>query len=55
MSIISTVTPDQASGKVAEVYGQIQQMMGRVPNAFQLYSSSPVLLPSRLTTIFERR
>jgi hypothetical protein len=48
MSIISTVTPEQASGKVAEVYGQIQQMMGRVPNAFQLYSSSPVLLEQQM-------
>jgi uncharacterized peroxidase-related enzyme len=44
MSIISTVAPEQASGKVAEVYGQITQMMGRVPNAFQMYSSSPELL-----------
>lgn len=51
MSIISTVTPDQASGKVAEVYGQIQQMMGRVPNAFQLYSSSPVLLEQQMQQI----
>jgi uncharacterized peroxidase-related enzyme len=51
MSIISTVTPEQASGKVAEVYGQIQQMMGRVPNAFQLYSSSPVLLEQQMQQI----
>jgi uncharacterized peroxidase-related enzyme len=51
MSIISTVTPEQASGKVAEVYGQIQQMMGRVPKAFQLYSSSPVLLEQGMQQI----
>lgn len=44
MSIISTVAPGQASGKVAELYGQVQQAMGRVPNAFQMYSSSPTLL-----------
>lgn len=44
MSIISTVAPEQASSKVAEIYGKIQQTMGRVPNAFQLYSSSPALL-----------
>ncbi|MHB1292632.1 MAG: carboxymuconolactone decarboxylase family protein [Sulfuricella sp.] len=51
MSIISTVAPEQADGKVAEVYGQIQQMMGRVPNAFQLYSSSPVLLEQQMQQI----
>lgn len=51
MSIISTVTPEQAGGKVAEVYGQIQQMMGRVPNAFQLYSSSPILLEQQMQQI----
>ncbi|GAO35935.1 hypothetical protein SCT_1332 [Sulfuricella sp. T08] len=51
MSIISTVAPEQASGKVAEVYGQIQQMMGRVPNAFQMYSSSPELLEQHLQQV----
>ena len=51
MSIISTVAPEQASGKVAEAYGQIQQMMGRVPNAFQLYSSSPILLEQQMQQI----
>jgi hypothetical protein len=40
MSIISTVAPGQASGKVAELYGQVQQAMGRVPNAFLMYSAS---------------
>ena len=51
MSIISTVAPERASGKVAEVYGQIRQMMGRVPNAFQLYSSSPALLEQQMQQI----
>ncbi|MBU1689692.1 MAG: hypothetical protein KJ958_15140 [Gammaproteobacteria bacterium] len=51
MSIISTVTPEQAEGKVAEIYGQIQQMMGRVPNAFQMYSSSPALLEQQMQQI----
>lgn len=44
MSLIATVAPEQASGKVAELYGQIQQMMGRIPNAFRLSSASPDLL-----------
>ena len=44
MSIISTVAPEQATGQVADIYGQMQQAMGRVPNAFQLYSASPDVL-----------
>ena len=44
MSIISTVAPEQATGQVAEIYAQMQQAMGRVPNAMQLYSASPDML-----------
>jgi len=44
MSIIQTVAPEQASGKVAQVYARIQESMGRVPAGVQLYSSSPDLL-----------
>jgi uncharacterized peroxidase-related enzyme len=44
MSIISTVAPEQATGQVAEIYAQMQQAMGRVPNAMQLYSASPEML-----------
>ena len=41
MSIISTVAPEQATGRVAEIYGQVEQAWGRVPNTFRLYSASP--------------
>ena len=44
MTMIQTISPEQASGKVAHIYGQIEQVMGRVPNAMQMYSSSPDLL-----------
>jgi len=44
MNMISTVSPDQANGGVAQVYGQIEQAFGRVPNAMRLFSSSPALL-----------
>ena len=44
MAIIQTVSPEQASGKVAQLYREIKQAFGRVPNAFRLYSSSPELL-----------
>lgn len=44
MNMISTVSPDQANGGVAQVYGQIEQAFGRVPNGMRLFSSSPALL-----------
>jgi AhpD family alkylhydroperoxidase len=44
MSIISTVAPEHATGQVAEIYAQMQQALGRVPNALQLYSASPDML-----------
>ena len=44
MSIVQTVSPEQASGKVAEIYAQIEQRFGRVYQGFQLYSASPELM-----------
>lgn len=44
MSIISTVAPNEATGQVAQVYAQVEQAMGRLPNAMKLYSASPDVL-----------
>lgn len=44
MPLIQIVSPSQAQGQVAEIYRQIESAFGRVPNAFQLYSSNPALL-----------
>jgi AhpD family alkylhydroperoxidase len=44
MSIISTVAPQDAKGQVAQVYGQVEQAMGRLPNAMRLFSASPDVL-----------
>ena len=44
MAIIKTVDPAQAEGKVAELYEQMQQNIGFIPNAFQLYSVNPAML-----------
>lgn len=44
MSLIETVHPEQATGTVAEVYRQIDQVLGRVPNGMRLLSASPTLL-----------
>jgi AhpD family alkylhydroperoxidase len=44
MPLIATITPEHATGRTAEIYGQMQQALGRVSNAFQLYSASPAML-----------
>ena len=44
MSLIETVTPEAATGEVAELYGKLKETMGMVPNVFQLRSASPFLL-----------
>lgn len=44
MNMISTVSPAEANGSVAQVYGQIEQAFGRVPNGMRLFSASPALL-----------
>jgi uncharacterized peroxidase-related enzyme len=41
MSILSTVAPQQATGQVAQIYSQVEQAFGRLPNAMKLYSVSP--------------
>ncbi|MHB1083730.1 MAG: carboxymuconolactone decarboxylase family protein [Thiobacillus sp.] len=44
MSILQTVTPESATGEVAEIYAQIKSAWGNVPTAIQVYSSNPFLL-----------
>ena len=44
MPLIDNVAPEKASGQVAEVYGDIAKVFGRVPNAMQMFSASPALL-----------
>lgn len=44
MSLIETVSPEKATGPVAEVYREITQALGRIPNGMQLFSASPPLL-----------
>lgn len=51
MPIIQTVASDQASGKVGEIYRQIEQAFGHVPNAMQIYSSSPAMLEQQWQSI----
>lgn len=51
MPIIQTVASDQASGKVAEIYRQIEHAFGHVPNALQIYNSSPAMLEQQWQSI----
>lgn len=44
MSILQTVTPESATGEVAEIYAQIQNAWGHVPAAIQVFSATPFLL-----------
>jgi len=44
MSILNTVTPEAATGEVAEIYAQIQNAWGHVPTAIQVFSANPFLL-----------
>lgn len=44
MSILQTVTPDRASGEVADIYAQIERAWGHVPAAIQVFSANPALL-----------
>ena len=44
MSILQTVTPESATGEVAEIYAQIKNAWGHVPTAIQAYSANPFLL-----------
>ena len=44
MPLIHTVAPESAEGQVKEIYNQIENAFGSIPNALQIYSSSPALL-----------
>jgi len=44
MSILQTVTPETATGEVAEIYAQIHNAWGHVPAAIQVFSANPDLL-----------
>jgi len=43
-ALIKTINPQEASGKVKEIYDQFVQQIGFIPNAFQINSTSEFLL-----------
>ena len=42
------VSPEQASGKVAEMYSALNNKLGSVPNIFQHMAASPAVLEAYL-------
>lgn len=44
MTLLQTVSPANAQGEIAQIYAQMKEAFGTVPNAFQIWSSSPFML-----------
>ncbi|WP_428087231.1 carboxymuconolactone decarboxylase family protein [Candidatus Thioglobus sp.] len=51
MSLLKTVKVDEAEGKVKEIYDEITQSFGSVPNALQLWSINPQALEDQWNSI----
>jgi alkylhydroperoxidase family enzyme len=51
MALIQTTPPEKAEGKLAELYAEVEQMFGRVPNNARLLGVSPALLENQLELV----
>ncbi|MFZ4398791.1 MAG: carboxymuconolactone decarboxylase family protein [Bacteroidales bacterium] len=51
MSLIKLVEPEEATGKVAEIYQNMMNTMGFIPNAFKLYSPSEHALSQQVANL----
>ncbi|WP_442766057.1 carboxymuconolactone decarboxylase family protein [Sulfurospirillum cavolei] len=51
MPLIQTIKPEDATGELAELYGNITAMRGRVSNSAQLFSASPELIKQQMSFI----
>ena len=51
MSLLKTVSPNEATGEVAAVYEQIKAAFGGVPNVLSIWSASPPLLKQQFEMI----
>lgn len=51
MALLKTVSPENAEGKLAELYSQTEQMFGAVPNNVRMYGVSPPILENQLQLI----
>jgi alkylhydroperoxidase family enzyme len=48
MALVKTTPPEKAEGKLAELYAEVEQMFGRVPNNARMLGVSPALLENQL-------
>lgn len=51
MPLINTIKPENATGELAELYGKIEAMRGRVSNSAQIFSASPELIKQQMSFI----
>ncbi|MBF0567078.1 MAG: hypothetical protein HQK89_17770 [Nitrospirae bacterium] len=51
MPLIKTVSPEEATGKTAEIFATFKGMIGTVPQSAQLYAISPTLLELQFNSI----
>jgi alkylhydroperoxidase family enzyme len=51
MALIQTTPPEKAEGKLAELYAEVEQMFGMVPNNVRMLGVSPALLENQLQLI----
>lgn len=51
MPLIKTIKPENATGELAELYGKIEAMRGRVSNSAQIFSASPELIKQQMSFI----
>jgi alkylhydroperoxidase family enzyme len=51
MALVKTTPPEEAQGQLAELYAEVEQMFGRVPNNVRLLGVSPALLENQLQLI----
>jgi len=51
MPLIQTIKPEDATGELAELYGKIHAMRGRVSNSAQIFSASPELIKQQMSFI----
>lgn len=51
MALIQTTPPEKAQGKLAELYAEVEQIFGAVPNNVRMLGVSPAILENQLQLI----
>jgi alkylhydroperoxidase family enzyme len=51
MAFIQTTPPEKAEGKLAELYAEVEQTFGKIPNNVRMLGVSPALLENQLQLI----